>query len=112
VYLRNLLVAAFGVAKRVGVRVGQCVVMPIELVFDGSVNGNPVDVGERRHAGRAPYNWGTDTEAGQGTHRVIPSDPPSLFELWRTRPTREGSQPGTDASTERGGYTSKAGTVS
>ena len=43
VYLRNLLVAAFGITKGEGKRVSPRIVMPIELVFAGSLNGNPVE---------------------------------------------------------------------
>lgn len=43
VYLRNLLVAAFGITKGEGIRVSPRVVMPIEAVLAGSRNGNPVE---------------------------------------------------------------------
>ena len=58
---------------------------------DEGTNAGRVGCGEfrggRRHAGRVPYNI-----ARRGTH-PCPSDPPSLFELWRTRPAREGDPP-------------------
>ena len=71
VYLRNLLVAAFGITKGEGKRVSPRIVMPIELVFAGSVNGNPVegrfrilrrpvvaeDKGEIRHIDEEATTW-------------------------------------------------------
>ena len=43
VYLRNLLVAAFGITKGEGKRVSPRIVMPIELVFAGLMDGDPVE---------------------------------------------------------------------